>query len=188
MDFQYNGKFYTQTDYEWHVKEYPLKVSKADLMNTFQKVPPGELWRGDAQFQLSYDHQTGTFAYQGDQRGGLKEGELILVEIRVKLANMLPLRRPTAFEILSIDPEKGEVSFSYTNGMKSKGIQCIEVRENGDQCIVKHTSKYLSGSEFRDKKLYVTHHEKLLDSFYARLETMVQQREVINEQPAWVGK
>ena len=174
MAFEYNGKQYTQEDYEIHIKEYPLQVSKADLLFTFLNASPGDLWAGDCQFQLSYNHHSGTVFYQDEERGKLEEGELILVEIRIKLANVVPLRRATAFEILSIDRETGDVSFSYTSGMASKGIQCISVRENGEHCIVTHTSKYLSGNEYRDKNLYVTHHEKLLDSFYERLEAMVQ--------------
>lgn len=173
MAFEYNGKFYTQQDYESHVKEYPLEVSKGDLLNTFLNAAPGELWVGDCQFQLSYNHSSGKLAYQDDERGKLQEGELILVEIRIKLGNMLPVKRATAFEILSIDPETGDVSFSYTAGMRSKGIQCISVRENGEHCIVTHTTKYLSGSEFRDKTLYVKHHEKLLEGFYSQLESLV---------------
>lgn len=181
ISFEEGGDIFSFEDYLTHQKQYTLGVPTSLLMEVFTTAHPRELWNGDAQFQLSYDHRDQEINYQDDERGGVRVGELILLEVKIRITKRLSFKRPTAFEIITINPEKGLVAFSYTVGMKSKGIQIISLEEADSGTLVTHTTKYLSGNDYRDNTLYVTHHEKLLDDFYVRLEALAKNKQEMQE-------
>src|SRR5690606_30810577 len=85
-------------------------------------------------------------------------------------------KMPVSFKIIKIDRNEGVLAFSYTTTNTSKGIQHLSVHNLDEKNIsVIHTSRYLSGANFRDKKLYAPFHEQFTDDFYKGLEESILQ-------------
>jgi hypothetical protein len=177
--FEVEDEIFLNEDYKYHTKSYFLDVSKDDVINTLTSLHPKEIWSGDSQFQMAYNPEDESISYTDTKRGGVKIGEILFLELKIRLKKLKMLKIPVGFKIINLNREKGILEFSYLRNNKSKGVQQLIVEENGDKVKLTHSTRFLSGNHFRDNKLYGNFHEVLMDEFYDRLELTILNNKAI---------
>ena len=183
LDFCYSfslkRKNLENDDFFIHVKEYQMNASKDELFDALTKQHPKNIWNGDSNFQLSYSPSDNKQLSKDDEHTGIVLGEVILLDLNIKIGKLSAASMPVAFKIVEIDREAGVLAFSYAKRNKSKGIQHLRVEEKDGFINIVHTSRFLSNGGFRDK-LYPKFHEQLVDEFYAQLTNLIDQsRELV---------
>jgi hypothetical protein len=172
--FTFDRHTFLEDQYRYHEKTYDLPVSKAQFFSALTRFHPRDIWKGDSRFELSMNFNQNQLYYKDDDHPGLIEGDIVFLELTARLNKLIKTKIPVAFQIIKIDEFSGEVSFSYLKQNKSKGIQHLQVTEHDDGSIsIRHMSRFQSGSDLRDDRLYAPIHEKLTDDFYFQLERLI---------------
>lgn len=174
-DFTQENIKYTNKDFYTHVKAYKLNISKDQLFDALETNHPKNLWNGNADFQLMYRPSTKEEFRKNVNGLRIEIGDIIFLELIPKLGP-IKAKMPVSFKIVEMNRDEGVLAFSYTTTNTSKGIQHLSVHALDENHVsVIHTSRYLSGSKFRDQKLYAPFHEQFTDGFYINLEELILQ-------------
>lgn len=151
-------------------KKYELNYTPEQIFSTLCEVSPQELWEGKAAFQLSYVPEENHLYTLLDDAPMVQEDMIIALNLKVLGLTSIPV----VFKILTVDRDENHLEFSYVQENKNHGIQSVRIYATEAGSVVHHESKYYSGKDFRDKKLYPWIHHKLTDSFYENLETLIE--------------
>lgn len=174
MTFTHKKDEYSNDDYMRHIKKYSMPVSKRELFNTLINEHPNKIWAGNSNFQMLYRPSSQEVFYQ-DSDLRLELGDIVFLELIPKLA-MLKAKIPVGFKITALDEDKGQLTFSYLKDNKSKGVQQLDVVEMDDGIQIVHTSRYRSGSSFRDNHIYEPFHVQFTDQFYVNMEEQIKKK------------
>lgn len=151
-------------------KKYELNYTPEQIFSTLCEVSPQELWEGKAAFQLSYVPEENHLYTLLDDAPMVQEDMIIALNLKVLGLTSIPV----VFKIITVNRDENHLEFSYVQENKNHGIQSVRIYATETGSVVHHESKYFSGKNFRDKKLYPWIHHKLTDSFYENLETLIE--------------
>ena len=132
-------------------------------------ISPAESWNGRIiSFGLMLTKYNGSVIYNNDKGGfnGMDTSQILYVNL--KLMGFYNL--PVGFEITKIDSTNRIITFSYIEGGKVQGIQCLKftsTREGFTQ--INHSSTFKSDSRFRDRFLYPHFHEKAITELHRNI-------------------
>lgn len=175
INFQHKKNFYTNKDYYRHVKEYKMQNSKRELFSILTNEHPKKIWTGNANFQMLYRPSSQEVFYKDSQDVTVEVGDMIFLELLPKAA-FLKAKVPVAFQIITLDEERGILTFSYLTNNKSKGIQQLNIYENQQGINIIHTSRYRSGNNFRDNYIYEPFHVQFTDKFYLNIQEVMKKK------------
>lgn len=152
-----------------------MAVGKDELFSSLINDHPKEIWHGNSNFQMLYRPDSQEVFYRDSKDLRLNVGDIVFLELIPKVA-FLAARIPVAFKIVNLDEKSGTLAFSYLTNNKSKGIQQLAVKNTQDGIHIVHTSRYLSGSKFRDKHVYEPFHVQFTDQFYINMEETISKK------------
>ncbi len=175
INFQHKKNFYSNKDYYRHVKDYKMNISKRELFQTLTTEHPKNIWTDNANFQMLYRPSSQEVFYKDSEGITVEVGDMIFLELIPKAA-FLKAKVPVGFQIITLDESKGMLTFSYLTDNKSKGVQQLNVSENQGHVEIVHTSRYRSGSNFRDNHVYEPFHVQFTDNFYINIEKVVKKK------------
>lgn len=162
------------TGFRTHRAKYQVKSDLTEVWDYYRKANPSESWEGKRfSFGFAFNRQKDELVYREDNYSeGIEEGQMFYVNLKLMggVYNMA-----VAFEIITVDPEKKVMEFSYVQGGQSKGMQRIQLKENdrGETDII-HTSFFKSDSKFRDAVLYPFFHKRIINEFHRRMRKRIK--------------
>ncbi|SOE20343.1 hypothetical protein SAMN06298216_0838 [Spirosomataceae bacterium TFI 002] len=159
---------YTQDkekEFNLHQKSYLVNYPIDQVWDAYLNIPPSKAWSGKKiQFSFSFDFDKDQISYTKDKYEGLRVGQLIFLEI--KLAFGL-VKLAVTHQVNEISEAKKSMKFCYVEGGKASGSQMLSLVKKGEnQTEVVHNTYYKSDSKFRDKRLYPTIHESIINEFH----------------------
>lgn len=152
-----------------------MPMSKRELFNTLTTEHPKNIWTGNANFQMLYRPSSQEVFYKDSEDVTVEVGDMIFLELIPKAA-FLKAKVPVGFQIITLDESRGMLTFSYLTNNKSKGVQQLNVSEDQGSVEIVHTSRYRSGSNFRDNHVYEPFHVQFTDNFYVNIEDVVKKK------------
>ena len=152
-------------DFNQHVKSYELNATVEKLWKAYTQIPPRVSWCGRKLcFSFSYNQSTKKFHYPNDHYDGLKESQLIFIEVRF-LFGLIKLA--VTHQVNKISEKAKTIKLCYMEGGASSGSQILSFeRISDDKTRVTHRTYYKSNSNFRDKYLYPFLHERIINQFH----------------------
>ncbi|MGR3810470.1 hypothetical protein [Jiulongibacter sp. NS-SX5] len=155
----------SQIDFLKHSKSYSLPFNIEDVWDAYVNIPPSKSWAGRRiGFSFTYNTESKNFHYANDEYRGLKENQLIFIEIKI-LFGLLKLA--VTHHVNEVLPDEKRIKLCYVEGGKSSGSQMVsfeKVSENETKVV--HDTYYKSDSKFRDEKLYPILHERIINQFH----------------------
>ncbi len=151
-------------DFNLHSKSYEFGQDLETVWNGYLNIPPAMSWCGRRiSFSFSYDTNLKDIRYIDDEYKGLKENQLIFIEIKI-LFGLIKLA--VTHQVNTISKDKHTIKLCYVEGGKSSGSQIISFEKAGTGTKVTHNTWYKSDSKFRDKFLYPIIHERIINHFH----------------------
>lgn len=146
----------------------PYSIQK--VFDHYVSMNPANVWkrRELIGYEFCVDKNTGEVFYHDDNYPGGKEGQVLYIPL-----NILGVKRIcVAQEIIRIDPENYNITFSYIEGGMTKGTQSMQFNKISEtETELVHFSYFKGVSAFRDKFYPFFHtmivkkmHESVLDS------------------------
>ena len=129
---------------------------------------PAKLWDGKRlSFGLLCSKPSEMVVYRGDQNVEVDTGQVIYLNLRF-LRGVYNLA--LAFEIIDLDEENRTIEFSYIEGNKSKGKQCLVFKQTPEgKTEIIHSSYFKSDSILRDKLIYPFFHKRATNEFHRNM-------------------
>ena len=144
---------------------YLIKEKLEDVWNAYRNTSIAKAWNGKlTSLGLTFSKWSNQIFYGNDGVSNtIDTGQVFLIDLHL-LHGLYNL--PVGMQILNID----NVTFSYLEGGKSRGIQIIRFLEDVDGFTrIIHISAFKSNSAFRDKHLYPFFHTKVLNEFHKNI-------------------
>lgn len=163
----------TSKDFLLHEAKYNLDHNLEDVWNAYIDIPPAEAWTGKRiAFSFCFDRNEESLTYLNDDYDGLKENQLIFIEIKVAFGLV---KIAVTHEVNQVDPVEKKCKFCYVEGGKAKGSQMIKFVATGpNSTMVVHDTYYKSESKFRDIVLYPFVHGRIIDEFHANVKRYLE--------------
>ena len=142
------------------------------VFHHYQFSNPDEAWKGGdwVAFGLAVDKNSGEIFYPGDDYPGGKVGQVLYLHSTIFGLKKLCM----AQEIVTIDPTKFLIEFSYIEKGMTTGIQIIQFsKESENKTKITHTSHFKGVSKFRDTYLYPYFHSKIVGKFHENLKRSI---------------
>lgn len=163
----------TDSGYSFHTKSFFIEGDYEQVWNTYVNTPPNKGWESqNVSFSMLINKDASKVVYRNSECGGSQEGDVIYLNLSL-LRGLYNLS--AVVEIVSIDPVKQEMIFSYIEGGITAGKQVLQFSHgpNGTTRI-EHSSTFKSHSKFRDKVLYPKVHARLITQYHKTLQQMVK--------------
>jgi hypothetical protein len=161
-----------EDDFNIQKKTYHIKDDISDVWTKYKTTSPAESWNGKrVMFGLLVSKTLNKPIYSGDSFDEIQPGQVIYLNLKLlKFYNLA-----MAFEVLVVDSEKRIIEFSYLEGNKSQGKQCLQFveSENGTTNII-HSSYFKSDSKMRDKFLYPFFHTRTTNEFHRIMKRIIK--------------
>lgn len=146
-------------------KEYLIKEPIDVVWGNYKHSSQTDIW--DLQrvsFGMLYSREDQSVVYENQNFFGMEVGQIYYLNLKV--LNGL-YRLPVVFEIITVDPEKKLIEFSYLKGGTAQGKQMIQFEdtEEGFTRII-HKSFVKSHSKIRDMYVYPFFHNKIIKEFH----------------------
>ena len=134
---------------------------------------PAKLWDGKRlSFGLLCSKPSKEVIYRGGECTEVDTGQVIYLNLRL-LRGVYNLA--LAFEIIDVDEKSRTIEFSYIEGNKSKGKQCLIFRPTADgKTEIMHSSYFKSDSKLRDKFLYPFFHKRATNEFHRNMRRLIK--------------
>jgi hypothetical protein len=163
---------------EFYCQELHYKIDE-DLPTVWKRyiqTSPAESWDGKrVSFGLLCSKPSERVVYRGGEFSKIDTGQVIFLNLRL-LRGVYNLA--LAFEIIDVDEENKIVEFSYIEGNKSKGKQCLKFRPTQDgKTEIIHTSYFQSNSKVRDKFLYPFFHKRATNEFHRNMKKIIKEKD-----------
>jgi hypothetical protein len=149
-----------------------LKGSLQGIWHGYVSTNPSKSWDGrKTSFGVLLQKFPGNIYYNDDPIMGVDTGQIYFLNLKLMLGIC---NVPVAFEIITLDPEKKLIEFSYIEGNKSSGVQQVKFIDLGDDHTeIIHTSYYKSDSQFRDKWMYPFFHKRIINDFHRNMRRLL---------------
>jgi hypothetical protein len=157
----------SKSDYCHHEKTYSVQQPLSQVWNFYNTVNTKDVWDSkNAKYIMSYDNnQKKSNSVQSDLHDTLKQYKTYLLQ----LSFLIFIKIKVIFQITKIDSINKIIEFTYMKENKSNGFQTLQFSEVNGQTLIKHTSYFTSGNNFRDKYIYPKFHEVALDDFHSHV-------------------
>lgn len=169
------GSVVDESDFNIIEKRFHLNDSLATVWKFYTHASPAESWNGESvRFGLLICKKSNSVSYNKDiSFTGIDTGQVYFLDLRI--ASWF-FNIPVAFEIITIDPVRQMVEFSYLDDNKSLGKQTMIFTDdgNGGTTIV-HRSYFKSDSEIRDSLFYPYFHKRLIKEFHANMKRLIRE-------------
>lgn len=142
----------------------------------YVQTSPEELWNGKRlSFSLLCSKPSEQIVYSGDESVKVDTGQVIYLNFRI-LRGVYNLAM--AFEIIDVDEDSKTIEFSYIEGNKSKGKQCVVFRPTPDgKTEIVHSSYFKSDSKVRDKYIYPFFHKRATNEFHRNMRKIIKKNQ-----------
>ena len=157
------------SDYNLVENEFYLKNSLSEVWDCYLHTDPVKMWTGKSvKFGLMISKYSTTVLYaSGPGSMDIDTGQVYFLNLRVMFGL---INVPVAFEVITIDPERKILEFSYLDDNKSLGKQTIQFFDNGTgKTRIMHRSYFKSSSNLREKLFYPYFHGKLVRDFHRKM-------------------
>lgn len=151
-----------------HAKTYMIDAPLDVVWTAYVQTDPTQAWSGKMMdFGIMYSENSDEIVYATDHYKQMEEGQICFIGFKIwrgihKLA--------ASFKVTRVDSTQRYLEFTYMEGGKTGGRQQVHFSETpqGWTRIV-HSTKYRSGSKFRDRRLYPHFHTVAIDEFHANM-------------------
>lgn len=161
--------------YHVHTKSFTVNSDLETVWETYLTIPPRETWRSRmVSFGCMYCKRSKVLTYLKDQYSGLREGQVIFLNISL-FWGMVNIA--VAHQITRIDPAEKYIEFSYIEGGKTEGSQRLIFQETPDaHTRIIHRTIYRgkTRSYLREKRIYPYLHGKVIAAFHRNVAQKVQ--------------
>lgn len=160
--------------YHIHIDTFHVNADISKVWNTYLSISPRETWNSKiVSFGCMYCQQQGAISYVDDAYPGLREGQILFLNIslfweKVNIA--------VAHKIMRICPSEKYIEFSYIEGGKTEGCQRLifsKASEGSTQIEHKTTYRGSTKSFLREKVLYPIFHSKVIRAFHQNVERKI---------------
>lgn len=156
-----------------HYREFSINAPLAQVWQTYLQIPPAETWDiGLLSYGFTYDSKEEEFSYPSDEYRGLREGQILFLNLRL-LFGLVDIT--ITHKVLEIDHERKSLLISYLEKNKSAGSQHISFSEENGQTLIRHKTRYKSDSPFRDKMVYPLFHGLIIRKFHRNIFDKIEQ-------------
>lgn len=163
-------------DYRYHTKTYFIDASVDKVWETYKTVSPAEAWQGNiGSFAFMYCRYTGDFNYIEDDFPGIREGQVIFLNLRFfrGLFNLV-----VGQEVVEINEQEKVMKFCYLENGASDGSQSVHLYPTPDgRTRVIHQTYYRSDSPFRDQHLYPLLHSMIIKEYHQSIASLAEQKD-----------
>ncbi len=159
--------------YKSHIRYYEVPASIEEVWRAYLNVDQSKAWSGKiASFGLIHSTAEDRTFYIGEELPKVAVGQIFMLNLKfLGFYNI-----PVAFQITGISADEDddrELEFTYLKANVSNGNQTISFGtmaddEGNESTLIKHTSYFASGKDFRDK-IYPTFHEQAIDEFHTNV-------------------
>ncbi len=172
---QFKADCYTPEDdqaFHLHYEEFTIEKNIELVWNTYKSISPKEAWQGDmVRFGLLYCRQTKNITYADSAYAGMNPGQVLILNLRF-LFGLFNLA--VAHEVMEVNDSEKSMKLCYMQGGASKGSQWITLHSTPEGfTLIKHKTRYSSGSAFRDTKLYPMFHTKAIREFHGNVKRLL---------------
>jgi hypothetical protein len=170
--FRLNSLCYDLSDdasYRTHSKTFLVKDDIERVWEHYKTISPEEAWNSSMlSFGLLYSKKRHELLYSGDEYGGIEEGQIIFINIRL-LGGVLNIA--VAHHISEVNEAEKSIRICYLEKGASEGSQWIRFMKTEEGFThVTHETRYKGKSQFRDANLYPVLHEKAIMQFHQNVE------------------
>ncbi len=152
---------------------YMLDENLSTVWERYVNASPAESWDGKrVSFGLLFSKTSELVVYRGGECAEIDTGQVIYLNLRI-LRGVYNLA--LAFEIINVDVKNKLIEFSYIEGNKSQGKQCIRFRPTPDnRTEIIHSSYFRSNSKIRDKFIYPYFHKRATNEFHRNMKKIIR--------------
>lgn len=153
--------------YRFHEKEYIIKDSLNTVWLHYVHTNPMKAWNTNiVDFGFMFSKKENKAVYPNQRVEKVEVGQIIYLNLRLlKIKNLA-----TAFEVITVDNEKGMIEFSYVDDNVTHGKQQLNFMQTPEGYTkIIHRSYFKSKSNFRDRYLYPYFHTRMTNNFHKNM-------------------
>ena len=151
--------------FQYHIKTYFIDAPVEEVWEVYKTINPEEAWKGTiGSYAFMYSREDGKIKYVSDEYPGIREGQIIFLNLRF-LRGLFNIA--VGQEVTEIDDENKIMKFCYLDNNVSAGSQSFKLESTSDgRTMVIHQTNYRSDSKFRDERLYPVIHSLIIKEYH----------------------
>jgi hypothetical protein len=156
--------------FEFHEKEFLIKDSLEKVWRHYVHTNPMKAWNtSKLNFGFMFSKKENEMVYPNQNVEQVEIGQIIYLNFNLmKIKNMA-----TAFEIITVDKEKGIIEFSYIEDNTTHGKQQMNFEQTAEGFTkIIHRSYFKSGSPIRDRYFYPYFHTRLINAYHRNMKKL----------------